>query len=133
MTPQIEEKTPATVGLDVAAVRADFPVLHQLVHGRQLVYLDNAATTQKPRAVIDALVNYYENYNANIHRGMYTIAVEATDAHEEARAKVARLIKSPAGAKSIVFTRNATEALNLVANAWGRKNLQPGDEIVVSV
>jgi cysteine desulfurase / selenocysteine lyase len=97
------------------------------------VYLDNAATTQKPRAVIDALVNYYENYNANIHRGMYTIAVEATDAHEEARAKVARLIKSPAGAKSIVFTRNATEALNLVANAWGRRFLQAGDEIVLSV
>jgi cysteine desulfurase/selenocysteine lyase len=119
--------------IDVEAVRKDFPILQRQVHGRPLVYLDNAATTQKPRAVIDALVNYYENYNANIHRGMYTIAVEATDAHEEARAKVARFIKSPAGARSIVFTRNATEALNLVANAWGRKNLQPGDEIVLSV
>jgi cysteine desulfurase/selenocysteine lyase len=119
--------------IDVEAVRKDFPILSRQIHGRPLVYLDNAATTQKPRVVIDALVNYYENYNANIHRGMYTIAVEATDAHEEARAKVARLIKSPAGAKSIVFTRNATEALNLVANAWGRKNLQPGDEIVLSV
>ena len=119
--------------IDVEAVRKDFPILSRQVHGRQLVYLDNAATTQKPRAVIDALVNYYENYNANIHRGMYTIAVEATDAHEEARAKVARLIKSPAGARSIVFVRNATEALNLVANAWGRRNLNAGDEIVLSV
>jgi cysteine desulfurase/selenocysteine lyase len=119
--------------IDVEAVRKDFPILQRRVHGRPIVYLDNAATTQKPRAVIDALVNYYEGYNANIHRGMYTIAVEATDAHEEARAKVARLIKSPAGAKSIVFTRNATEALNLVANAWGRRFLQPGDEIVLSV
>ena len=107
--------------IDVEAVRKDFPILQRQVHGRPLVYLDNAATTQKPRAVIDALVNYYENYNANIHRGMYTIAEEATDAHEEARAKVARFIKSPAGARSIVFTRNATESLNLVANAWGRK------------
>jgi len=121
------------MSIDVEAVRKDFPILSRQVHGRPLVYLDNAATTQKPRAVIDALVNYYENYNANIHRGMYTIAIEATDAHEEARAKVARLIKSPAGAKSIVFTRNATEALNLVANAWGRKNLHEGDEIVLSV
>jgi cysteine desulfurase/selenocysteine lyase len=121
------------MSINVEAVRKDFPILSRQIHGRPLVYLDNAATTQKPRAVIDALVNYYENYNANIHRGMYTIAVEATDAHEEARAKVARFIKSPAGAKSIVFTRNATEALNLVANAWGRKNLQAGDEIVLSV
>ena len=119
--------------IDIEAVRKDFPILQRQVHGRPLVYLDNAATTQKPRAVIDALVNYYENYNANIHRGMYTIAVEATDAHEEARAKIARFIKSPAGARSIVFTRNATEALNLVANAWGRNNLQAGDEIVLSV
>ena len=118
---------------NVEDVRKDFPILQRQVHGKPLVYLDNAATTQKPRAVIDALVNYYENYNANIHRGLHKLAEEATTAYEESRAKVARFIKSPAGARSIVFTRNTTESLNLVANAWGRRFLQPGDEIVLSV
>ena len=118
---------------NVEEVRKDFPILKRQVHGKPLVYLDNAATTQKPRAVIDALVNYYENYNANIHRGLHKLAEEATTAYEDARAKVARFIKSPAGARSIVFTRNTTESLNLVANAWGRRFLQPGDEIVLSV
>jgi cysteine desulfurase/selenocysteine lyase len=118
---------------DVETVRQDFPILAREVHGKPLVYLDNAATTQKPRQVIDALVNYYENYNANIHRGLHKLAEEATFAYEESRAKVGRFIKSPAGAKSIIFTRNCTESLNLVANAWGRKFLQPGDEIVLSV
>ena len=118
---------------DVEAVRKDFPILSRQVHGRPLVYFDNAATTQKPRQVIQSLVDYYENYNANIHRALHTLGEEATVAHEEARAKVARFIKSPAGAKSVVFTRNCTEALNLVVNAWGRKFLLPGDEIVLSV
>jgi cysteine desulfurase/selenocysteine lyase len=118
---------------NVEDVRKDFPILQRQVHGKPLVYLDNAATTQKPRAVIDALVNYYENYNANIHRGLHKLAEEATTAYEDARTKVARFIKSPAGARSIVFTRNTTESLNLVANAWGRRFLQPGDEIVLSV
>ena len=118
---------------NVETVRQDFPILKREVHGKPLVYLDNAATTQKPRVVIDALVNYYENYNANIHRGLHKLAEEATTAYEESRAKVGRFIKSPAGAKSIVFTRNCTESLNLLANAWGRKFLQPGDEIVLSV
>ncbi len=118
---------------NVEDVRKDFPILQRQVHGKPLVYLDNAATTQKPRAVIDALVNYYENYNANIHRGLHKLAEEATTAYEESRTKVARFIKSPAGARSIVFTRNTTESLNLVANAWGRRFLQPGDEIVLSV
>ena len=118
---------------NVEAVRKDFPILQRLVHGKPLVYLDNAATTQKPRQVIDALVDYYENHNANIHRGLHTLAEEATTAYEASRAKVGRFIKSPAGAKSIVFTRNCTESLNLVANAWGRRFLQPGDEIVLSV
>src|SRR5436305_216764 len=113
--------------IDVEAIRKDFPILSREIHGHQLVYLDNAATTQKPRQVIQALVDYYENYNANIHRGLHTLAEEATRAYEDARTKVAKLIKSPAGSKSIVFTRNATESLNLVANAWGRKFLQPGD------
>jgi cysteine desulfurase/selenocysteine lyase len=118
---------------DIEAVRKDFPILNRQVHGKPLVYLDNAATTQKPRQVIDALVNYYENYNANIHRGLHKLAEEATTAYEESRAKVGRFIKSPEGARSIVFTRNCTEAINLVANAWGRKFLNPGDEIVLSV
>jgi cysteine desulfurase / selenocysteine lyase len=118
---------------NVEDVRKDFPILQRQVHGKPLVYLDNAATTQKPRAVIDALVNYYENYNANIHRGLHKLAEEATTAYEDARTKVARFIKSPAGARGIVFTRNTTESLNLVANAWGRRFLRPGDEIVLSV
>jgi cysteine desulfurase/selenocysteine lyase len=102
------------------------------VHGRPLVYLDNAATTQKPRAVIDALVRYYENYNANIHRGLHTLSEEATAGYEEVRLKVADFIGAP-GPEGIVFTRNATEAINLVAHAWGRKHLRTGDEILLTV
>src|SRR5688572_7944291 len=117
----------------VETVRQDFPILSRQVHGKPLVYLDNAATTQKPRQVIDAMVHYYEHYNANIHRGLHTLAEEATDAFEGTRAKVARFIKSPYGPESIVFVRNTTEAINLVANAWGRRFLTEGDEIVVSV
>src|SRR5689334_12020117 len=96
---------------DVEAVRKDFPILSRQVHGHALVYLDNAATTQKPRQVIDSLVHYYEHYNANIHRGLHTLAEEATDAYEGSRAKVARFIKSPSGPESIVFVRNTTEAI----------------------
>ena len=118
---------------NVEDVRKDFPILQRQVHGKPLVYLDNAATTQKPRQVIDELVRYYETYNSNIHRALHTLGEEATAAYEESRAKVARFIKSPAGARSIVFVRNCTEGLNLVANAWGRRFLEPGDEIVLSV
>jgi len=118
--------------IDVNLVRRDFPILERTVHGRPLVYLDNAATTQKPRAVIDALVHYYENYNANIHRGIHALSEEATARYEEARLKVARFIGAPAP-ETIVFTRNATEALNLVAHAWGRKYLRPGDEILLTI
>jgi cysteine desulfurase/selenocysteine lyase len=118
---------------DVETIRQDFPILKRQVHGKPLVYLDNAATTQKPRQVIQALVDYYENYNANIHRGLHTLAEEATDAYEGTRGNVARFIKSEYGGDSIVFVRNTTEAINLVANAWGRKFLQPGDEIVLSL
>ena len=103
--------------LDVEKVRKDFPILERKVHGKPLVYLDNAATTQKPRQVIDALVHYYEHYNANIHRGLHTLAEEATVAYEGSRAKVARFIKAPEGARSIVFTRNCTEAINLVGRS----------------
>ena len=118
---------------DIDAVRKDFPILSRQVHGRPLVYLDNAATTQKPRQVIDELVRYYETYNANVHRGVHTLSEEATDAYEQAREKVNRFIKSPYGPESIVFVRNTTEAINLVASAWGRANLQEGDEVVISV
>jgi cysteine desulfurase/selenocysteine lyase len=118
---------------DVETVRKDFPILSREVHGQPLVYLDNAATTQKPRQVIDALVHYYEYYNANIHRGLHKLAEEATAAYEGSREKVGRFIKSPEGARSVIFTRNTTESLNLVASAWGRRFLKAGDEIVLSV
>ncbi len=118
--------------LDVERIRADFPILRRQVHGRPLVYFDNAATSQKPRQVIDALVDYYSNYNAAIHRGIHALAEEATAKYEEVRQKTADFIGA-AGPETIVFTRNATEAINLVSNAWGRKNLRSGDEIVLSV
>ena len=117
---------------DVNQIRKDFPILERKVHGRPLVYLDNAATSQKPRSVIDALVHYYEHYNAAIHRGLHTLAEEATAAYEESRVKVGRFINAEHPGEEIVFTRNATESINLVANAWGRKFLKPGDEIVLS-
>jgi len=116
---------------DAARIRADFPVLTRLVHGRPIVYLDNAATTQKPRHTIAALVEYYERHNANVHRGIHTLAEEATDLYEQARRRVAAFV----GAfrpQDVVFTRNATEGLNLVANAWGRAHLRPGDEVLIS-
>jgi cysteine desulfurase/selenocysteine lyase len=117
--------------LDVAAIRQDFPILHRRVHDKPLVYLDNAATSQKPRQVIQALVDYYEQTNANIHRGLHTLAEEATEAYEEARAKTARFIGA-AGPDEILFTRNTTESLNLVAYTWAAENIGPGDEIVIS-
>jgi cysteine desulfurase/selenocysteine lyase len=117
---------------DVNEIRKDFPILDRKVRGRPLVYLDNAATTQKPRQVIDALVHYYEHYNANIHRGLHTLAEEATAAYEEARVKAGRFINAALPEQEIIFTRNTTESINLVANAWGRKNLKPGDEIAFS-
>lgn len=118
--------------LDVAAIRKDFPILDQRVNGRPLVYLDSAATTQKPRHVIDALVRYYETSNANIHRGIHTLANRATDQYEGVRAKVAAFIGA-SNANDIVFTRNATESINLVARAWGDANIGEGDEIVLTL
>lgn len=117
--------------LDVTAIRKDFPILTRQVHGRPLVYLDNAATSQKPRSVIEAISHYYEYYNANIHRGIHQLSEEATAAYEETRAKVARFINAP-NPECIVFVRNATEAINLVANAWGRRELKPGDQVVLT-
>jgi len=119
------------VTLDVQSIRKDFPILERKVYGKPLVYLDNAATSQKPRQVIDALVNYYENYNANIHRAVHCLGEEATAAYEEARAKVAKFINAPSP-ESIIFTRNTTEAINLVAYTWGRANVREGDEILLT-
>lgn len=115
---------------DVQTIRADFPILQRRVGSNRLIYLDNAATSQKPRQVIDALVHYYENTNANVHRGLHTLAEEATEAYESARMKVAHFIG--AEPESVVFTRNTTEAINLVAYAWGLANLKAGDVIVLS-
>lgn len=117
--------------LDVSRIRADFPILQQRVNGRRLVYLDNAATTQKPRQVIEALVRHYETSNANIHRGIHTLAVRATEQYEDSRRRVARFIGA-AGPEEVVFTRNATEAINLVARAWADEAVGEGDEIVLS-
>jgi cysteine desulfurase / selenocysteine lyase len=116
---------------DVEKVREDFPILKREVHGRPLVYLDNAATSQTPRQVIQALVDYYERYNSNIHRSVHTLAAETTVAYEAARAKVAGFIGGKT--EEVVFTRNTTESINLVAHSWGRKHLMPGDEIVLSI
>ncbi|MCJ8282113.1 MAG: aminotransferase class V-fold PLP-dependent enzyme, partial [Rivularia sp. ALOHA_DT_140] len=113
-------------------VRQDFPILHQEVNGKPLVYLDNAATSQKPLFVLDAIRRYYEEYNANVHRGAHHLSAKATDAYEGARDKVTKFINA-ASRQEIVFTRNATEAINLVAYSWGMNNLQPGDEIILSV
>lgn len=118
--------------LDVARIRQDFPVLQREVRpGVPLVYLDSTATSQKPRQVVEAVANFYLHHNANIHRGIHTLAEEATAAYEEARAKVARFIHA-ASPREIVFVRNATEAINLVAYAWGRANLHPGDVVLLT-
>jgi cysteine desulfurase/selenocysteine lyase len=115
--------------LNVQTVRADFPILERTVHGKKLVFLDSAASSQKPRQVIEAMNDYYRHSHANVHRGVYALSEEATDLFEAARKKVARFI----GAKSsreVIWTRNATESVNLVAYAWGRANLRAGDEIL---
>ncbi len=130
VTNQDSSAAPAGV-LDVATIRKDFPILSREVYGKPLVYLDNAATSQKPRQVIDALVRYYERYNANIHRAVHCLGEEATAAYEDARAKVARFINAPSP-ECIVFTRNTTEAINLVAYTWGRANVGPDSEILLT-
>jgi cysteine desulfurase/selenocysteine lyase len=116
---------------DVAAVRKHFPALSREVKGKPLVYFDNAATTQKPQAVIDALVDYYSNYNANIHRGIHTLAEEATAAFEATRDTVQQFINAESR-EQIIFTGGTTEGINLVAQTWGRQNIKAGDEIIIS-
>ena len=122
----------AEPALDVARIRADFPVLSRTANGKPLVWLDNASTSQKPRVVLEAMRRVYEEHNANIHRGVYEFSERTTAAFEEARAKVARFINAP-DAREVVFVRNATEGLNLVAYAWGRDNVKAGDRIVTTV
>ena len=116
---------------DAARLRQDFPILSRKVNGVPLVYLDNAATSQKPESVIRSLVDYYEGYNSNVHRGVHTLSMEATDAMEEARAKVASFINAESP-NCIIWTRGATEALNLVARSWALEQVKPGDEIVTT-
>lgn len=124
--------TPQTMGLfDVETIRRDFPVLQQRVHGKPLVWLDNAATTQKPQSVIDALARFYEEYNSNIHRGAHEMAARATDAYEDARKKIQEFIGA-GSAQEIVFVRGTTEAINLVAQTFGRRFIGSGDEILVT-
>ncbi|PSF36042.1 cysteine desulfurase [Aphanothece hegewaldii CCALA 016] len=113
-------------------VRSDFPILNQKIHDKPLIYLDNAATSQKPEAVLKALQQYYEYDNANVHRGAHTLSVRATEGYEAARNKVAKLINA-ASRQEIIYTRNATEAINIVAYSWGLTNLKAGDEIILTV
>src|SRR6516164_5381975 len=117
--------------LDVQSIRRHFPVLLREVKGRPLIYMDNAATSQKPQAVIDALVDYYSGYNANIHRGIHTLAEEATAAFEATRDAVKEFIHASAR-EEIIFTRGTTEGINLVSYTWGRQNIRKGDEIIIS-
>ncbi len=117
--------------INVAAIREQFPILKRQVKGKPLVYFDNAATSQKPQVVIDALVDYYSGYNANIHRGIHTLAEEATAAFEASRDTVKEFINASAR-EEIIFTRGATESINLVAYTWGRQNIKAGDEIIIS-
>ena len=117
--------------LDGARIRKDFPILQRQVHGKPLIYLDSAATSQKPKAVIEALVRYYSENNANIHRGIHTLSEEATALYEGARGVVGRFIGAPKPS-TVVFTRNATEAINLVSHAWGDRHVQAGDEILLT-
>ncbi|MGH9317413.1 MAG: aminotransferase class V-fold PLP-dependent enzyme, partial [Thermoanaerobaculia bacterium] len=115
----------------IAAIRRDFPILSRKVHGKPLVYLDNAATTQKPQAVMDAESQMYSRSYANIHRGVHLLSVEATDAYEQAREKAQRFVNA-AESREIVFVRGTTEAINLVAQTYGRERVGPGDEVLIS-
>ncbi len=117
---------------DVARVRGDFPALALKVYGKQLVYLDNAASAQKPNAVLDRMTEAYKSEYANVHRGLHYLANAATEAYEGGREKVAKFLNA-GRTEEIIFTRNATEAINLVASSWGEPNIKAGDEIVLSI
>ncbi len=124
-------KTKDLKTLDVEEIRKDFPILERYVNGKPLVYLDNAATSQKPRAVIESHIDFYLNHNANIHRGFYQLSAESTQAYDDARVKIKKLINAP-DSREIVFTRGTTESINLVTNTYGRFNIKAGDEIIIS-
>ena len=126
-----EAKREADTAIDWSALRSDFPILNQKVHGRPLIYFDNAATTQKPRPVVDTLVRYYERDNANVHRGIHELSNRATTAFEASRTRAAQFINARS-ADEIIFTRGTTEGINLVATAWGNKNIKRGDKILLT-
>src|SRR5580693_10427963 len=117
--------------IDWAKLRADFPILDQKVHGHPLIYFDNAASSQKPRVVLDTLLHYYEHDNANVHRGIHELSNRATNGFEASRARTAKFINARS-ADEIVYTRGTTEGINLVASSWGTKNLKPGDVILLT-
>ena len=127
----METLTTIQSSFDVQSIRKSFPILKRELNDKLLVYLDNAATSQKPQVVIDALTKYYSHYNANIHRGIHTLAEEATAAYESTRVTVRRFINA-ALQEEIIFTRGATEGINLVTYTWGRQNIHAGDEIIIS-
>ncbi len=131
MSQTANQPTPPAIPEALAHVRADFPILQRTVHGKPLVYLDNAASTQKPQSVLDAINRYYANENANIHRGVHLLSTEATGAYEEARGKIAKFINANDDSE-IVYTRGATESVNLVAHSFLEPQLEPGDEILIS-
>ena len=118
--------------MDTQAIRQDFPILKRQVNNYPLIYFDNAATTQKPRQVIDAISDFYENHNANVHRAVHTLSLEATDLYEKSREKIAKFINAKESSE-VVFVRGTTEAINLVAYSWGLNNLCKGDEVLVSL
>src|ERR1051325_6444598 len=122
---------PSLSNAEIEKIRQDFPVLHQKVHGQPLVYFDNAATSQKPRAVIQALVNYYERDNANVHRGIHELSNRASNAYEATRARAAKFLNARSE-DEIIFTRGTTESINLVAAAWASQNLKAGDRILLT-
>ncbi|MEX1257850.1 MAG: cysteine desulfurase [Gemmatimonadota bacterium] len=129
--PTTTDPAPSAPALDVAAVRADFPALAQEVHGRPLAYLDNAATSQKPRAVLQALLHYYERDNANVHRGLHELSRRATEGYEGSRARLAAWLGA-ASPSEVIWTRGTTESINLVAASWGGANLRDGDEVLLT-
>lgn len=131
MSQTAQQPTPPSIPQALAKVRADFPILHRQVHGKPLVYLDNAASTQKPQQVIDTITRYYANENSNIHRGVHLLSTEATGAYEAARGKIASFLNA-ADDSEIVFTRGATESVNLVAHSYLEPQLKPGDEVLIS-
>ena len=117
--------------INLNKIRKDFPILNEKVNGKGLIYLDNAATSQKPKEVIDSLVSYYEKYNSNVHRGVHTLSIKATDEFEKSRIKIQKFINAK-NSNEIIFTRNASESLNLIAYSWGKDNVSSGDEIYIT-